>query len=602
MSHRFASHCCETLFVRSAPVVEEELVTGVVSKSKQAGSDGDDESSMQDLFLHVLDEIQGDLGYMITDKAASHCLRVLLIVFSGKSLDDPQQKSLDNSQHKSLVAGKRKENITISTANDNLAGLKLSERTVPGSFMDALHHIVNHSVASLDTSALWSFATHKVANPTLQLLLELELTLFGKDCAAQHNSILKKLLPDDTITESSDSGKFVNGMLFEPVGSHLLETIIEHAPGKIFKTIYRETIKDRIGSLARNDTASYVVCRVLQRLGPQDLSDAAQSIIAEISILAERSRFNVLRTLAERLVVRQVDSTSFITALKAAYPSDSAALSIDKLLQLPDNLPDVPTSRKTETPLHIVTSPSQNAASVFFQALLRLPGSLSALMFDALSQLEFKFVRCIAHTSPLSPILQTALTADTATIIFRRKMVTRLYGAIAEFSMSPSASHVIDAAEVGTRKALAFVRERVAEELSESEAELRDSPCGRKVWRNWGMDFYQRDRDGWTKDTRQKVGNNGFQSFPGLLGEADASAKEKGKGGFGRVKATAKEGFKAADKTTDSVHQTLHDNLCQPVKDTGKTALDRARERYAQIHKEPPAPLSSRTHGRHTTT
>ncbi|KAL9089344.1 MAG: hypothetical protein Q9159_002560 [Coniocarpon cinnabarinum] len=593
MSHRFASHCCETLFKTSAPVVSEELANAPVDHDANE-MDGVG-PSMESLFLNVLHELDENLAHMITDKFASHTLRVLLFILSGKAVDDPDAKSIDKTQHKSLVAGKRKAKIAIDSPVQPSSHSQAS-LAVPQSFSDNLLHVIQTLVAGLDTTTLRALATQRTANPTLQLILQLELTVLGKQRGVEADSMLKKLLPDDPITPESDSARFLNGIMSDPVGSHLVQTVIQYAPGKVFKNLYKEVFKSHMAHLACHDTASYVICQILERLSVEDLQQAADSLIAEVPRLLEWSRTNILRTLAERMTARKINSKPLADAITSACSTDNSRhLSLPKMLQLPDNLPEVPASTKPEAPLHIVTSSSQNAASVLTQALLQIPGPLSGMVFDALNTLGPKHLRCLAHTSPLSPILQTALTADTASIIFRRKLITQFYGAIAEYSLSPSASHVIDAVERGSRRDLAFVRERIAEELSENEAALRENTFGRKVWRNWDMDLYQRDRDRWIKETRRKVGNNGFQSFPGLVGEADAAAKEKGKGGIRRVGATAQESIQAAAEIGGNTYNLVHEQFCEPLKVSGKTALDRARERYAQKH--PPQHQQPQTNG-----
>ena len=67
------------------------------------------------------------------------------------------------------------------------------------------------------------------------------------------------MLPDPIETEGSKSAIFLNGLVYEAIGSRLLETLVTYAPGKLFKQIYRAIFKDRIGSLARNEIASYIV-------------------------------------------------------------------------------------------------------------------------------------------------------------------------------------------------------------------------------------------------------------------------------------------------------------------------------------------------------
>lgn len=568
MSHRFASHCCETLFTRAAPIVSEELASELKRSSEISV---EDPPSMESLFVDLAYELEHNLGYMITDKYASHALRVLLVIYSGASFGSLQQKS--------LLAGKHKEHIGVAMSPKTFDPV-LSERPIPPSFLDTLQYLIEHSVAGLDSNAVRSLATHKTGNPVLQLLLRLELTSLGKQRSHDANSIIRKLIPDETIEEGTDSASFINGMLFDPVGSHLLETLIQNGSGKLFKSLYKHIFKDRLGSLARNSVASYVVCRVLERLSGQDLGAAANALIPEVPILAQRDRTNVLQTLAERLTIRGLDAEPFAKALKSAYGTDGNENTfIQRLLQLPDELRGLLDITRPEAATNLQTTSVQNAASFFAQALLKMPGPLSSLMFDSLSNIESPLVKHIALTPTLSPILQVALTADTASTKFRRKLITHLYGSIASLSTSTSGSHVIDAIEVGSRKNLAFVRERVAEELAESEALMRDSFSGRKVWKNWNMDLYQRDRSRWVRNTRKKVGNNGFQSLPGLLGESDMAAQEKGMGPVGRIQTAVAD---ATSETKHSATKAIHESLCEPVRETGKTALDRARERYAR--------------------
>ena len=89
-------------------------------------------------------------------------------------------------------------------------------------------------------------------------------------------------------------------------------------------------------------------------------------------------------------------------------------------------------------------------------------------------------------------------------------------------AIDASASHVVDCIWEGTH-GLAFIRERVAEELAENEAQMREQPCGRAVWKNWKMDLYKRRRGDWIHQSKVKASNDGFQSFS----ELDIN-KEKG--------------------------------------------------------------------------
>ena len=447
---------------------------------------------MENLFLYTLNELEGNLGYLMTDRFASHALRVLLVVLSGEPL--PERASVTKS--------KRKEKVTM---NGLVSGneLQLGQRTVPDSFTHAVEKIISDSVLGLDTNYLRVLATHPTGNPTLQLLLRFELTKFGKQRAKDENSLIRKLLPDEPITEGTGSASFINSILYDPIGSRLLETIIECAPGKTFKALHKEVFGDRFPVLARNEVAGYVVCKVLERLSRDDLQEATKQIAPNIEDLVERGRTAVIRVLIERCLVRGVDASEIAVHLEGAYTGPDG-FNIPKLLciERPSSVDGEKDSKPTEPP------PEQIHGSLLAQVMLTVPGLLSNLVFDAFLRAGSDVCIQIAKNPTASHALQAAIKSPNASIIFRRKIIQQLYGNVGEMALDSSASHVIDAIWQGTH-GLAFIRERVAEELAENEMVLRDSHVGRAVWRNWKMDLYKRRRADWVRHSRAIIGNEG---------------------------------------------------------------------------------------------
>ena len=59
--------------------------------------------SMEHLFLLTLNDLDGNLSYLMTDKHASHVLRVLLVVLSGQPLANTSTTSLLQSRKKEKV-------------------------------------------------------------------------------------------------------------------------------------------------------------------------------------------------------------------------------------------------------------------------------------------------------------------------------------------------------------------------------------------------------------------------------------------------------------------------------------------------------------------
>lgn len=453
---------------------------------------------MENLFLFTLDELEGFLGYLVTERFASHVIRVLLVVLSGTPLEKQGSKSALHSKKKEKVG------LAASEAPE----LVLGQRKVPQSFLDALQKVISDSVAGLDTNYLQMLATHPTGNPTLQMMLKLELTLFGKAKAKDETSIIRKLLPDDPIKEGTPSASFINGLVYDAVGSRLLETIIEFAPGKLFKTLYRQFFQERMGSLARNEIAGYVAGRIMERLSKDDLEEATRQIVEQIPSLVERNRTAIIKTLIERCVARNVDTIPIAAQLKAAY-GGSEGFEITRLLKLGE----APTEDAKGTSKHEQSQPEKVHGSLLAQTMMTVKGPLGNLVFDSFTQLGDHMTLRVARDPAASRTLQAALVSTNATVIFRRKVIQKFYGHVGELALDPSGSHVIDSIWEGTA-GLAFIRERIAEELAENEASMRESHVGRAVWRNWQMDLYKRRRHEWVKQARSTAGNDGFQSFP----------------------------------------------------------------------------------------
>ena len=506
----------------------------LLSDGKTVQTDGttlsdsnDDQQSMESLYLSTLVELEGDVGYLLTDRYASHALRVLLLVLSGEPLDKASTKHILNS--------KRKETNSIPGADLTSIQSLEKQRTVPSSFSKALERLIANSVTGLDTERLRALTTHPSANPTLQLLLKLELAHFGKQRGKDDASIIRKLLPDDPITADSGSGVFINGLIYDTAGSHLVETIVQHAPGKLFKTLYSEFFKERLASHARNEIAGYVVCRVLERLSHDDLLDAHEALIPIVSPLLERNRTVVLRTLIERCTIRDIDTKAIAVQIHATWPLPDG-FEVQKLLkfdQEPDDSNKTPhdslqssASEAPETHFPRDMEPAKAHFNILAQAMLLVPGSLSALVLDSLVNLSPETLRRMAQDHIVSRTLQAAVTSRNASLISIRKLIQHFYGRMGEMALDRAASHVVDCIWEGTH-GLAFIRERIAEELAENEAQLRESPCGRMVWKNWKMDLYKRRRGDWVKQSKIKASNDGFQSFSELESnkEKDVSAK-----------------------------------------------------------------------------
>ena len=479
--------------MKAAPIVTQELIAPL-GEDGQENYSGDVYVSMENLFLYAFNELEGNLGYLMTDRFSSHPLRVLLLVLSGMPLAGVESAS--------LLQSKKKEHVSITGGNPKSSEGDTRLRAVPDSFSDVVGKMIAGTVAGLDTTSLRALATHPVANPVLQLLLEVELARSEKQCAKDPNSLFRKLLPDDLLEEGTESAAFINSLAYDTIGSRLLEAIITYAPGKTFKALYRCSFAERLESFAKNEVAAFVVIKIIERLNKEDLRTALDQICPHIDTLIKRSRTSVIKTLIERCRIREIDTNLISTALEHAYGGEPGK----RLMQML-KINETPNSNMAEDRrLRLDAQDSTKVhGSLLAQCMLESPGPLRELITEELLAMETPLLFSVAKDRTASRVLQDALTCSEQSPKFRRILIPRFYGHVADLASDTVASHVIDSFWQAT-EGLTFVRERIADELAQQEASLRASIPGRAVWRNWKLDVYKTRKKEWLNGAKGQDG------------------------------------------------------------------------------------------------
>jgi nucleolar protein 9 len=532
VQHRFASHCCEALFLNAAPAVGRGIDTS---------TDPEDSAqvTMEQLFLQVIDELKPNLSYLLTERFASHVIRVLLLVLSGEPLSDGKSTA--------LVASRRKEKMETTPASQQLATSK--ERSVPKSFVAAANDMMAAATSALETTYLRALATHPTGNPILQLLLQLDLKRTRRNGHTKsEQSVLWKLLPDESLEDGCDSAKFLRGIVYDPTGSRLVETIVEYAPGKLFKKLYKNILQERMASMAKNDIASYVVMKIMERMSKEDLEHAMDLILPEIPALVARNRVNVIRTMVERGRVRQADMKRLAASIKDAYGEDAGARLL-KMLKLDNALDNgrAATTVKEQKPFKDKKAHAIDLhGSLLAQSMLQAKDTCN-LIYDSLLALPAKLLILCAKDPTASHIIQLAVTCETSTGPIRRQLVPLFFGHMVELATDSAGSHLADALWDGT-KGSHFMKERLAKELQENETVLRESRYGRSVWKNWSMDLYQRRFHDWQAQAKGSNSANSAKDSTPSKSEIDlararfAEKKASGLKQKGRLSAVSANG------------------------------------------------------------
>ena len=446
---------------------------------------------MENLFLYALNELDENLGYLMTDPFASHTLRVLLLVLSGRPLGDTNTLT--------LLQSKKKENISVGTRNFNTSEAETASRTVPDSFHAAVDKMISGTVAGLETTYLRALTTHPVGKPVLQLLLDLELSSSGKQKAKNSESLFRKLIPEDSLEEDSSTYSFINSLAYDTVGSRLLEVIVKSAPGKIFKRLYAKIFRDKLGTLVKNDTAGFIAIKLLERLSKEDLQSATEKIAPQIGLLVERSRTSIIKTLIDRCRIREIELQPIYDAVVQAYGTDPSRRLMTMLRLDKGDMDHMTEDRKKLGEKH---DTAKVHGSLLAQTMLESQGMLRDLIMDGLLAMDTTTLIIIAMDRTASRMLQCSLICSDQTLKFRRIFVQRFFGHIADLATDPIGSHLVDEFRTGT-KGLTFIRERIALELLQGETVIRDSLPGRAVWRNWKMDMYKTKRREWMVEAKE---------------------------------------------------------------------------------------------------
>jgi nucleolar protein 9 len=572
VTHRFASHCCEKLFLMSAPVVTAEL-SGEADKDVEMGEAEEEvaaevaeamKMSMEDLFMLTLDEFEEHLSFLLSDRYGSHALRVLLVVLSGRPLAQAGTKS--------LLQGKSKEYITVEGASSMTSELNSQARAVPSSFSVAIQKIIGDSTATLDSTALRVLAKHPTGNPTLQLLLELELSLSSKskkapqpkkedgDKAAEGESadaavsLLDRLVPDAPASFSDDKSQaceFVNGMLYDPIGSRLLETLIAHCPGKIFKGLLANIFGPRIQSLLRNDIASYPAIKVLNRLSKEDLADAVQKSLPEIPSFVEKGRLNVIKTLFERCHIRGATAElgTLLQALTTACGGNWKHI-IPRLCLLTEPEPEPESKeKKFQTPEAKNKTALLSHGSQVVSTLLTIPGQpTKAIQQSLLSLSSPQLLRMVTTSSATAAILTKALATPPQIPHFHKLLVAGLLPNIYAIATSQHGNALVNEiisvpskGDAATAVVPFHLKENIMAQLERHEHELRETWLGRNVWRTWRGDLWSHRRHDWVRWAKETDPEGArVAAMPKLKNEAEEKEKKVGSGA-GRAKQEVEE-------------------------------------------------------------
>lgn len=492
--HKYSSHVLETLLVRVASLIEKELA-GTATSVETMDDDLIVHSSMEDLFLQLVEELYPHINTMISHRYASHVLRLIILILAGKEIPSTTMSNSTLRSKKSKIARKM---IELGD-NEDFSRSFLT----PPSFRPCLRKIMDLVAERKDMTALRNLSIDKVASPVIQLAVQVE-GLVDKERRIWHLIFLKDSEGKDEKEES-----FMEYLLSDPVGSHFLEAVIkEGARMKYVERLYRLYMKDRVLKLSRRSTTGvFIIQQLLHKLKTSEIDFMLDQIIPELSSLISITELNNLE-LAINVIEASIERRNYrreelIQQLFREFAPnfDYTNLGSENPTEILENVLLLEKSTLGNTKGDWPTA-EERRRSLFLEKLMQYDYSFVVCVWLAFLSLPIdRFIEMCFH-GVFSHVIDKALQIskngeETKPITILRKRVLNLFqGNIVKLACNAYGSYIVDKLWEFTIF-LNMYKDRIATELASDSHKVKESIYGKLVWKNWSMELFLRKKYEW---------------------------------------------------------------------------------------------------------
>ncbi|CAI4034402.1 hypothetical protein SMKI_10G1920 [Saccharomyces mikatae IFO 1815] len=496
--HKYASHVLETLFVRSAALVERELLTPSFDNNEKEGA----YVTMENMFLFMLNELKPHLKMMVNHQYASHVLRLLILILSSKTLPNSTKTNSTLRSKKSKIARKMidiKDNDDFNKVYQTPESFKSELRNMITTLYKGFTNGVE-SRSDVSQSTITKFREYcvdKVASPVIQLIIQVE-GIFDRDRSFWR--LVFNTADERDVKEES----FLEYLLSDPVGSHFLENVIASARTKYVERLYRLYMKDRVVKLAKRDTTgAFVVRALLEHLKEKDVKQILDAVVPELSMLLNSNmdfgtaiinasnkqggylRDNVIAQLIQKYYPEKSDTKNILESC--------LSLSSSTLGNTRDDWPTADERRR----------------SFFLEQLIDYDDKFLDITIDSMLALpEKRFIQMCYH-GVFSHVVEHVLQTTRVNTIKRKLLLNVLSKESVNLTCNAYGSHIMDKLWEFTAK-LTLYKERIASALVSESEKVKNSIYGRQVWKNWKLELYVRKMWDWKRLIKEQE----FEIFP----------------------------------------------------------------------------------------
>ncbi|GAA5895792.1 hypothetical protein JCM6882_001382 [Rhodosporidiobolus microsporus] len=538
--HRSASHVLQTLFELAGETVDRET-RGDISTGPST-----DESStlplMTDLLLSLLTELLPTLPQLIYDPFASHCIRILLLVFSGVPCSSASSSNSSGPSKGSSYAARSKkstqfrknqgasfgknwlaDDASLTTAQQSGGKGKAraaEERLpVPSSFIEAVRQM-HDALNALDTEAAQltgaqnavpgegtrKAAMHEVAGPVLRILIELEAAQpdGGWTAGGWADRILCGLVSEvqapETVPEAQSAAagdlreEYLAGLLRHPASSPTFEMILHLAPPAVFSPLWSSFFVGKVHRLAANAVANFVVAVGISRVNEEEM----RALVDELAKVAEERRgewidnfrTGVLRALMESAARLECCEGEVSELLLDTFGLKSPE---EKKLVVPCVLTLNRLQHWKKLASGVAPEPSTQG-SVLLQTWLRMHAPHNQPVLDSITSLPFDQLLPFTRSATSSRVLDALLSSPTVPPRSLRTFLLSLIGHIPELADDRIGSRI---AERAFATADPFLKDKMAASCFDRQDELQRSAYGHFLARKMELPLWGRRREEW---------------------------------------------------------------------------------------------------------
>ncbi|KAF9142034.1 Nucleolar protein 9 [Mortierella sp. GBA39] len=508
-THRFASHVCQTLITLCADSVEREVRSNELKARDETTQEEGVLLSAEEMILNMCRQTQEEFTALISDPFASHIIRVLLYVLAGRTV-------ADDGTGKGTVRSKKSAKYNESNNSKTNAGAFRPTRLVPPSFKEMLRTITSTMMNGLSDSIVRSLAVHQVANPVLQLLLEVS----AKDDEASKDGLVDKLLMDITHeeepgTKNHDRDAYVETLLRDQVGSHLLEKIMQVASPALFQKFYTSYFRGRLVKLSFHPIANYVIQQFfVHAKTPVQLAMMVEEVVPEFEQFLQYGRPGVIRAVVEACKNVGACHKEVISALCAAFQTHTT-IERKEFMHVVLNMETYDALMERRAQQESTKPKFHPQGAVILQLLLQFPEEHSKIVVDSYFAQKEELMYAWTMDPVGSHVIEAFLTSPTLNLKVKRKILKSFMGKYHSMAKDRYGGHTVDKCWAVSDIEM---KEKIAAELLAHEQELSQNFHGKFILRNCKIDQFKRKREEWVE--REKGIERKKDMFMDILGDA----------------------------------------------------------------------------------